>query len=412
MTAAACNSGESWQLDTLGWDAGFAANFRPYQDQDLHPARVAITHNYLYQLYTPQGEIMAELAGKLRHQATRSDALPVVGDWVAIRKHSAEPKAKIEALLPRRSCFARKAAAMSMAKALRLCPDLVIVRPDFERYRQVSTQVFAIYRSVTSLVEPLSLDEAYLDVTENEWHEPFATTVAKRLKRLIFEQTRLTVSAGAAPNKFLAKIASDWDKPDGLTIIPTGQVEAFLQKLPVEALWGVGPVTAKSLRAAGVVRLVDVRNVDPQILRNAVGSQSRGLQRLAAGIDDRPVIPNRTIKSSGSEHTYPIDLTDRETIESELDRMARLKAEWLTGNKLLARTVTIKVRYSDFTTVTRSHTAAEPTEKAERIAARAKTLLNKTQAGTRPIRLLGVSLHNLASEEDSVTKLNALKLPI
>ena len=118
MTAAACNSGESWQLDTLGWDAEFAANFRPYQDQDLHPARVAITHNYLYQLYTPQGEIMAELAGKLRHQAIRSDALPVVGDWVAISKHSAEPKAKIEALLPRRSSFARKAAGEPTRKQL------------------------------------------------------------------------------------------------------------------------------------------------------------------------------------------------------------------------------------------------------------------------------------------------------
>ena len=302
--------------------------------------------------------------------------------------------------------------AMSMAKALRLCPNLVTVRPDFERYRQVSAQVFAMYRSVTSLVEPLSLDEAYLDVTENEWHEPFATTVAKRLKRQILERTRLTVSAGVAPNKFLAKIASDWDKPDGLTVIPTQQVEAFLQKLPVEALWGVGPVTAKSLRAAGIVRLVDVRKVDPQTLRNAVGSQSRGLQRLAAGIDDRPVIPNRTIKSSGAEHTYPIDLTDREIIESELDRMARLKAEWLTEKKLLARTVTIKVRYSDFTTVTRSHTAAEPTEEAERIAARAKTLLNKTQAGTRPVRLLGISLHNLASEKDTVAAFNVLKLPI
>ena len=131
--------------------------------------------------------------------------------------------------------------AMSMTKAVRLCPELIIVKPDFGRYRTVSSQIFEMYRSVTPLVEPLSLDEAYLDVTENRWGEPLATTVAKRLKRWVHAETHLTVSAGAAPNKFLAKIASDWDKPDGLTVIPTQRVEAFLQQLPVEALWGVDP---------------------------------------------------------------------------------------------------------------------------------------------------------------------------
>lgn len=200
--------------------------------------------------------------------------------------------------------------AMSMAKAVRLCPSLVILRPDFTRYRQISRQVFDMYRSVTSLVKPLSLDEAYLDVTENAWGEPLATNVARRLKHWIREETGLTVSAGAAPNKFLAKIASDWDKPDGLTIIPTERVEAFLQRLPVEALWGVGPVTARRLRAAGVSRLVDVRTVDLRVLRDSVGSQAGWLRRLANGIDDRPVTPNRTVKSSGSENTYPEDLTD------------------------------------------------------------------------------------------------------
>ena len=290
--------------------------------------------------------------------------------------------------------------AMSMAKAVRLCPSLVILRPDFTRYRQVSRQVFDMYRSVTSLVEPLSLDEAYLDVTENTWGEPLATTVARRLKRWIREETGLTVSAGAAPNKFLAKIASDRDKPDGLTVIPTQRVEAFLQTLPVEALWGVGPVSARRLRAAGVSRLVDVRTIDPRVLRDAVGSQAGWLRRLAHGIDDRPVTPDRTVKSSGSEHTYPEDLMDLETIRDQLDQMARRGADWLGRQALRARTVTIKVRYSDFTTVTRSHSKRPATRDADQIAARAMLLLGRTEAGTRPVRLLGVSLHNLTSADE------------
>ena len=289
--------------------------------------------------------------------------------------------------------------AMSMAKAVRLCPGLVIVRPNFSRYKELSGQVFDMYRSVTPLVEPLSLDEAYLDVTSNTWGEPLATTVARRLKRRIREETGLTVSAGVAPNKFLAKIASDWDKPDGLTVIPTQRVEAFLQRLPVDALWGVGPVTARRLRAAGVSRLVEVRTIDASVLRDAVGSQAGWLRRLADGIDDRPVTPNRTVKSSGSESTYPEDLTDLDTIRDHLDRMARRAAEWLERKTLVARTVTIKVRYSDFTTITRSHSVRPPTRSADQIAARAMLLLERTEAGTRRVRLLGVSLHNLSAQD-------------
>ena len=290
--------------------------------------------------------------------------------------------------------------AMSMTKAVRLCPELIIVKPDFGRYRTVSSQVFEMYRSVTPLVEPLSLDEAYLDVTENRWGEPLATTVAKRLKQWIHDETRLTVSAGAAPNKFLAKIASDWDKPDGLTVIPTQRVEAFLQKLPVEALWGVGPVTARRLRAAGISRLVDVRAVPVDVLRNTVGSQADWLRRLADGIDDRPVTPNRAAKSSGSENTYAEDLTNLDTIRTEVDRMARRGADWLGRKTLCARTVTVKVRYSDFTTITRSHSERPATRDADRLAARALRLVDGTEAGGRPVRLLGVSLHNLMCDEE------------
>ena len=286
--------------------------------------------------------------------------------------------------------------AMSMASAVRLCPSLLIVPPDFARYKAASSTIFGIYREVTPLVEPLSLDEAYLDVTENSWSEPLAMNVAKRLKERILEATRLTASAGVAPNKFLAKIASGWKKPDGLTVIAPDRVEPFLQRLPVDALWGVGPVTAKRLRARGIDRLIDVRTVDDAALREAVGSMADWLKQLAQGIDDREVVADSEPKSSGSENTYPADLTDLDTIRTELREMANRAVTWLERRGLFARTVTIKVRYSDFTTITRSHTA-EPTRDRHALSARAVELLTKTAAGRRPVRLLGVSVHNLCT---------------
>jgi DNA polymerase-4 len=288
--------------------------------------------------------------------------------------------------------------AMPMARAVRLCPELVIVHPDFERYRQVSRQVMELLRACTPLVEPLSLDEAYLDVTENNWNEPLATNVAKRLKREILEATRLTASAGVAPNKFLAKIASGYRKPDGLTVIPPERVESFLQDLPVEALWGVGPVTAGKLRAIGISRLVEVRSADPERLQAAVGSLADWLRQLSHGDDPRPVVPDRASKSSSSENTYAEDLVELEAIRAELDRMARENAEWLSRRQLEARTVTIKVRYADFTTVTRSHTLSRATADADVIASWAKDLVERTDAGQRPVRLLGVRVQGLVEQ--------------
>ena len=285
--------------------------------------------------------------------------------------------------------------AIPMARAVRLCPALVIVHPDFRKYRAVSQQVFEIFRSVTPLVEPMSLDEAYLDVTENAWHEPLGTRVARRLKDDIRAATNLTASAGVAPNKFLAKIASGWQKPDGLTVIPPERVETFLQGLPVEALWGVGPVTARRLRAHGIEKLVDVRAADPQRLRETVGSLAEWLQQLARGEDDRPVVSEHEPKSSGSENTFARDLTDIEGIRREIAAMACDAAAWLMRRERYARTVTIKVRYHDFTTITRSHSDA-PTRGEDKIVRRALALVEKTEAGTRPIRLVGVSVHNLS----------------
>jgi DNA polymerase-4 len=222
--------------------------------------------------------------------------------------------------------------------------------------------------------------------------------VARKLKARIRADTGLTASAGVAPNKFLAKIASGWKKPDGLTVIGPDRVEPFLQQLPVDALWGVGPVTAKKLRARGIERLVDVRTVEIATLRETVGSLADWLQQLAHGIDDRPVVPNREAKSSGSENTYPGDLTDLDAIRLEITEMAARAVSWLARKELFARTVSIKVRYSDFTTITRSH-SAPPTREAGDLVARAVQLLEKTDAGRRPVRLLGVSVHNFCGEE-------------
>ena len=289
--------------------------------------------------------------------------------------------------------------AMPMARAVRLCPELVIVPPDFARYREASEKVMAILHSATPLVEPLSLDEAYLDVTENRWGEPLAMNVALRIKETIRNELELTASAGVAPNKFLAKIASGWQKPDGLTVIAPERVETFLQKLPVEALWGVGPVTAKKLRAIGIERLVDIRTADKALLANTVGSLAEWLVELSHGRDNRPVEPNRETKSVSCETTYAKDLTDLREINQQIQLLAEEVAGELKRKGLRARTVTIKVRYNNFTTVTRSHTTEYFTDSRPDLVNRAQTLLERTDAGVRPVRLLGVGAHALKPAE-------------
>jgi DNA polymerase-4 len=283
--------------------------------------------------------------------------------------------------------------AIPMSRAVRLCPSLVIVRPDFHKYRSVSSQIFDLYRNVTPLVEPLSLDEAYLDVTENSWGETLGVTVARRLKDQIKATTNLTASAGVAPNKFLAKIASGWKKPDGLTVVAPERVETFLHGLPVDALWGVGPVTAERLRKHGIDKLTDLRSKSLDDLTAIVGSHAQWLIDLAHGRDDRPVEPNRPSKSAGSEETYAEDIESIDVVRREIDQLARGVAEWLERTAIKARTVTIKVRYNDFTTITRSQ-SGDYTNDADDFVSRAVKLLEKTEAGHRPIRLLGVSAHN------------------
>ena len=289
--------------------------------------------------------------------------------------------------------------AMPAARALRLCPHAVFLRPDIQKYRAVSQQVFALYRSVTPLVEPLSLDEAYLDVTENSLGLEYARDVARWLKARVREDTQLTVSAGVAPNKFLAKVASDLDKPDGLVVIPPQRVEAFVTPLPVHKIWGVGPRTAERLKTLGIRTGGQLRDADPVTLERHLGKMGRFLHRLARGEDDRPVTPDRVAKSRGAECTLETDVTDLAVIGELIDGHAERVAASLVRMKRPGRTVTLKIRYKDFTTVTRSRSLPHPTDDADVIARTARELLHiATEAHVRPVRLVGVSVSGLGND--------------
>ena len=269
-----------------------------------------------------------------------------------------------------------------------------------------------IYREVTPLVEPLSLDEAYLDVTENAWHEPLAVTVARRLKAAIRDATGLTASAGVAPNKFLAKIASGWKKPDGLTVVAPERVEQFLQGPARRRAVGRRPGhRGQAARRTASRSSPTSATARPTSSAAIVGSLAGWLIELAHGRDDRPVEPNRAAKSSSSECTYATDLTALTEIRREIEEMAREVAGWLARKSVMARTVTIKVRYSDFTTVTRSQSSPAPTQDADQVAARALALLDKTDAGRRPVRLLGVGVHNFGDAAGAASMEEDLRLP-
>ena len=261
--------------------------------------------------------------------------------------------------------------------------------------------MFEIFRSVTPRVEPLSLDEAYLDVTENAWGLTLGREVALRIKAAIKERTGLTASAGVAPNKFLAKIASAWKKPDGLTVIAPERVEHFLQKLPVDALWGVGPVTAQRLRDRGIERLIDVRAADDRVLREAVGSHVEWLRRLADGIDDRAgrAEPRREIVRHREHLLARPHRPRRDPPRGRLDGPRRRGVAGAEGAASAARSrsrcATTTSRRSPAATRSRRRRAMPTTSPPRAVA-----LLDRTDAGARPVRLLGVSVHNLVDPHE------------
>ena len=290
--------------------------------------------------------------------------------------------------------------AMPSTTAERLCPQAIFLPPDFPRYRAESEKVFEIFRQLSSRVQAVSIDEAYLEVTDEiaEWGS--ATAIAQEVRRRVREDRSLTVSVGVGPNKLVAKIASDFDKPDGLTVVKPERVRAFLEPLSVRAIPGVGPATERTLNRLGLRTIGDLRDWGEDALVERFGRHGRSLYRFSRGIDDRPVATSRGRKSLSTERTFAIDLASPEEIGGEIERLAARVASGLDRKELRARTVTLKVRYSDFTTVTRSHTLGEATRDETEIRRRALALLAQTEAGERPVRLLGVGSSNLVSDDD------------
>ncbi len=288
--------------------------------------------------------------------------------------------------------------AMAAARAVRLCPRAVFLRPDFPRYRRESDRIFAIYREYTPLVETASLDEAYLDVTDHLGPFGSATAIAREIRARVREERRLTVSVGVGPNPLVAKVASDFKKPDGLTVVPPERVQAFLDPLPVRRLYGVGPATEHTLATLGIGTVAELRALPLEALTRRFGKHGRALHDHARGLDDREVCPVHERKSLGTETTYPVDLAAVEAMDEELAGMAEEVADGLTRRELAACTIAVKVRYADFTTVTRAQTVGVPTAEAGRIAALARDLLRRTEAPRRPVRLLGVTASTLVPE--------------
>jgi DNA polymerase IV len=292
--------------------------------------------------------------------------------------------------------------AMPMGRARRACPDGVFLAPRFDAYGDASESVMAILREVTPLVEPLALDEAFLDVSGARRLHGSAPEIARKLRRRIKDETGLVASVGVASTKFVAKLASDLAKPDGMLVVEAGTEIDFIHPLEVRRLWGVGPKTGERLAQLGVRTIGDLAALPKETLVHALGeSHGRHLLALAWNRDERPVEPSREVKSVGHEETFPTDITDRETLAREALRMSERVAERLRDGRRAGRTVQLKLRYKNFRTITRSRTMPDPTNLAADIAGVARALLDAVEIGDG-IRLLGVAMQQLrdVDEED------------
>lgn len=285
--------------------------------------------------------------------------------------------------------------AMPTARALRHCPELIVVAPRFDAYREASRRIRTVFERYSALVEPLALDEAYLDVTEAKRGPASATLLARRIKADILRETGLTASAGVSTGKFLAKVASGYDKPDGLTVIPPDRAEAFLARLRIERFHGVGPRTAERLRAVGIRNGADLRAFDPAELERMFGKLGRFLSEIAHGIDDRPVMGHRDRKSLGAETTFAHDLSESADLEPVLEGLCIELAARLERLGMTARTVTVKLRTADFTVLTRSRTLQSDLVEASELLATARPLAFETSRPPGAIRLLGVTVSQL-----------------
>lgn len=284
--------------------------------------------------------------------------------------------------------------ALPSVTALRRCPELVFVRPRFDVYRQVSQQIHAIFAEYTDLIQPLSLDEAYLDVTANRRGLPTAWATAKEIRARILAETGLTASAGVSYNKFLAKLASDHRKPNGQFAVTPDMGAAWVETLPVARFHGVGPVTAKKMQALGIESGADLRAKSIDFLQAHFGSAAEWYYRIARGEDDRPVNPHRERKSSGSETTFGEDLSDPAAIEAGVLRMADDVWDWCEKARAFGRTVTVKVKYRDFQQITRSRSQTAPVDSRARLHELSLALIRSVLPPERGIRLVGVTVSN------------------
>jgi DNA polymerase-4 len=287
--------------------------------------------------------------------------------------------------------------AMPMVQARRLCPDGVFLPVRMGRYRELSDRIMAIFARFTPLFEPISLDEAFLDVTGSARLFGTGVEIAAAVKRLIREETGLTGSAGVATSKLLAKIASDLQKPDGLTVVAPGREGEFLAPLPIAKLWGVGQATRKELSLLGVTTIGDLARLPVEILSARFGKGGLRMHLAARGLDDRPVVPEREAKSVGHEETFAEDLRDQAKMRAILLDLAGQVGSRLRRYNLRGRTITLKVKFHDFKLISRSATLDEATDDALTIFRRTRELLQQTEAGRRAVRLLGISLGNLTS---------------
>lgn len=286
--------------------------------------------------------------------------------------------------------------AMPSVTAKRRCPALIFVKPRFDVYRAVSHQIRAIFADYTDLVEPLSLDEAYLDVTEDRLQLGSARAIAEDIRRRIREETGLTASAGVSYCKFIAKLASDHRKPDGLCVITPDKGPDFVASLPVSRFHGVGPVTARKMERLGIVTGADLRDWSLAALQAHFGSSADWYWRICRGIDDRAVKPDRPYKSVSAERTFDEDLTDPQRLSTELERIAGYAWDRVKRAEVTGRTVTLKVKYGDFMLITRSRSFTGPVPDLDAFTAAGQALLATLHPLSKGIRLLGLGLHNLA----------------
>jgi DNA polymerase-4 len=300
--------------------------------------------------------------------------------------------------------------AMPSVTARRKCPDLIFVQPRFDVYREVSLQIRAIFAEHTAIIEPLSLDEAYLDVTENLRDIASGTEIAEQIRAKIRAETQLTASAGVSYNKFLAKLASDYRKPDGLFVITPAMAPSFVEALPVEWFHGVGPATAAKMKELGIFSGLDLRATDEAFLLQHFGKAGRHFYCICRGIDHRPVLPNRIRKSVGAENTFSRDLTSLDDMRAELGPLVDKVWHYCDSAGVRGRTVTLKVKFADFQIITRSRSRVAPISDRSTLASISADLLAAQFPLRKGVRLIGVSISSLCTDSAHVDPQMALAL--